>query len=765
MADTESEKLKRTAEEEKGREYEEGQEKVEKVEKDREKVEKKELEEEEKEEEKKLPGTYTDEKVQVPEGFEGDMFSLTYDIREGNPFPENPDAPKELHQLTIRALVVGSLLGSIVASSNIYLGLKTGFTFGAQLFGAIFGFAILRFISKVMPEWFGGGFFGPKENCTVQTAATAAGGMAGMFVSSIPAMYSLNLLGSGPEEDFWRLVSFTAVSAYYGLFFVIPLRRFYIIYQKLVFPTSSACALTIHSLHSGAVAHSVMKKKIWSLSISFLAAIVLRVCADYLPGILWDWHLFWWLYKAGWKGIIGAENWGWWIELTPAFFGVGFFSGLNAAASFFIGSVLSWAIIGPIISKTGIAPHYTVLSPEHPDWVSYSSMSLQSSLNPNGFDPIKSSSPRYWLLWPGVMLMLCSSFAEVIMNGPVLWLGLKRVILVLYYKLRRKEVPVFKNAIQDPAPPETQIPAWQWVPLLIVSIIFTCVVLTLQYDISVGLSLLAIFLGFLFSFIGAQSSGATDVNPVSICAKSSQLVFGSISSAQKMDEISAQRLNLIAGTVASSSASQSVDMIGDLKTGHLLGAYPKVQFYAQVIGSFFSIWISVALYILFDKAYPCFTTQFMPGYPNTQKCVFGAPSIASWRAVASAMTNERLPIPPSSGYTSIALGIIAAATVVFKYTYSPEKYRPFIPNFNAIGLGFVVPQTHYATVMFIGAIVAYFWKRAKPVSYDIYALSIATGFAAGEGMGGVLNAITQISGVSGSVYGSSVGCPYDSWCG
>lgn len=712
----------------------------------------------------KLPGTYTDEKVQVSQT-EQDPFSLTYDLRKGDPLPVNPDAPKELHQLTIRALVVGTLLGSVVASSNIYLGLKTGFTFGAQLFGAIFGFAILRFVSKVMPGWFGGGFFGPKENCTVQTAATAAGGMAGMFVSSVPAMYSLSLLGKGPEEDFWRLISFTAVSAYYGLFFVIPLRRFYIIYQKLVFPTSSACALTIHSLHSGAIAHSVMKKKIWSLSLSFIFAIVLRVCSDYAPGVLWDWHIFWWFYQAGWKGAIAVENWGWWIEFTPAFFGVGFFSGLNAAASFFIGAIFAWAIIGPTISKTGAAPHFSSISPEHPDWRSYSSMSLYSPLNPNGFDPIKSSSPRYWLLWPGVMLMLCSSFAEVIMNGSLLWLGFKRILLVVYYKVRRKEVPIFKDAINDPAPPETQIPAWQWVPLLILSIIFTCLVLSLQYGINVGLALLSVFLGFIFSFIGAQSSGATDVNPVSICAKSSQLIFGSISSAQGMDEVLAQRLNLIAGTVASSSASQSVDMIGDLKTGHLLGAYPKIQFYAQVIGSFFSIWLSVALYILFNKAYPCFTAQFMPGYPSSQKCIFGAPSVASWRAVASAMTNKKLPLPASSGYASIAFGIISALTVVFKYSYCPEKYRVFIPNFNAIGLGFVVPQTHYATAMFIGGIVAYFWKKHKPISYDIYALSIATGFAAGEGMGGVVNAILQIVGLSGAKYGSIAGCPYNSWCG
>ncbi|KDN46009.1 hypothetical protein RSAG8_04516, partial [Rhizoctonia solani AG-8 WAC10335] len=58
------------------------------------------------------------------------------------PFPIDPEVEDEEYQLTLRALVVGWMLGAVVGASNIYLGLKTGFTFGPQLFGAIFGFAI-----------------------------------------------------------------------------------------------------------------------------------------------------------------------------------------------------------------------------------------------------------------------------------------------------------------------------------------------------------------------------------------------------------------------------------------------------------------------------------------------------------------------------------------------------------------------------------------------------------------------------------------------
>jgi hypothetical protein len=78
------------------------------------------------------------------------------------PFPPLKGIPEEEQQLTVRALVVGVCLGAIVSASNIYLGLKTGWTFGASLFGGILGFAILKSISRIAPRIMGGGYFGPK---------------------------------------------------------------------------------------------------------------------------------------------------------------------------------------------------------------------------------------------------------------------------------------------------------------------------------------------------------------------------------------------------------------------------------------------------------------------------------------------------------------------------------------------------------------------------------------------------------------------------
>ncbi|KAF9273469.1 hypothetical protein BGZ74_004762, partial [Mortierella antarctica] len=56
------------------------------------------------------------------------------------------DEPK---QFTVRAVLVGSILGLVVAASNMYTGLKAGWTFGAALWGSIFGFLLLKLFTRI----------------------------------------------------------------------------------------------------------------------------------------------------------------------------------------------------------------------------------------------------------------------------------------------------------------------------------------------------------------------------------------------------------------------------------------------------------------------------------------------------------------------------------------------------------------------------------------------------------------------------------------
>jgi hypothetical protein len=54
-----------------------------------------------------------------------DVDPALVDIK-GDPFPIDPSIPEENNALTVRAIIVGCVLGAVVGASNIYLGLKTG---------------------------------------------------------------------------------------------------------------------------------------------------------------------------------------------------------------------------------------------------------------------------------------------------------------------------------------------------------------------------------------------------------------------------------------------------------------------------------------------------------------------------------------------------------------------------------------------------------------------------------------------------------------
>ena len=213
------------------------------------------------------------------------------------------------------------------------------------------------------------------------------------------------------------------------------------------------------------------------------------------------------------------------------------------------------------------------------------------------------------------------------------------------------------------------------------STIGSVAILSTQFHFNVGEALLALIIGFLFSFVSVQSAGHTDINPVSTVAKGSQLIFGGIGKSTGMSASATQTINLSAGVVCAGAAGQATDMTGDLKTGYLLRAKPRVQFIAQLVGAVVAVFLNVGLFILFTTASECI---IFPQNYNT--CTYGTPSVSAWAAVATAVSSSKLPVPPTSGYTAIGLSVAAVLTVVAKHFWIPKKYWPWFPNWNAVGL-------------------------------------------------------------------------------
>ena len=109
--------------------------------------------------------------------------------------------------------------------------------------------------------------------------------------------------------------------------------------------------------------------------------------------------------------------------------------------------------------------------------------------------------------------------------------------------------------------------------------------------------------------------------------------------------------------------------------------------------------------------------------------------------VSRKFSAPKLPIPASSGYTAIGLGIFAVVCVVVKHLWIPKAYWHWVPNWNAVGLAFVVPQVYYSIAMAAGSVFNYVWALRNPAGFDMYMFAVAAGMLAGEGLGGVLQAL------------------------
>ncbi|KAK6949872.1 hypothetical protein Daesc_008195 [Daldinia eschscholtzii] len=646
--------------------------------------------------------------------------------------------------LTARAVIIGIVLGSLVNASNLYLGLKTGFTFAASMFGAIFGYGIIKLASRTTIPIIGGSF-GPQENSIVQAAAQGAGGITGIFVAGIPAMYQLHAQVGSPKDQFGAIITITLVCSFFGLFFVAPLRKFFIIQVgrelKLLFPTATAVALTIRSMHAGVAGAGEALSKLKALSLSFAAALIQRVASYYAVGIFW---------------AMNIESWGWWFEWTPAFIGSGILIGMNSALSMFGGAVLAWGIIGPLLVHYGecIGKRQVEDDPRWTDWYSFASLSNLGHETP---------SPRYWLLWPGVLIMVATSIAELFVQykvigyaGKVVWQKIcaninfvltKRGKNSTYFATRaEREVKASENIIEDPAPAHEQVPLWAWTTGLVITVAVGMVIFELQWGMNPGLTVLACVLAILFSF---------DNSPLTAASKASQLIFGAATKGH-FSVKDAQRVNLVAGGLASGAADVAFSLTSDFRTGFLLGTSPVKQWYAQCLGSIVSIFLAPGMFVLFTTAYPCILDA------SAEHCAFAAPSVSAWAAVAQAVTDPDVSIPLTSGIFSIVMAVFCVGQVIFRHFYlvgEREKYRQYLPNWGAVALSFVLPNPVFTTAALFGATLAWLWRKWNIKSFDLYGYAVAAGFIAGEGLGGVVGAILQISGVSGDILGTTAGCP------
>jgi len=202
------------------------------------------------------------------------------------PIGQEPDPSflrkrSEQPQFTLRALLAGLFIGVLIAFSNTYFGLQTGWISGMAMPSALIGFAYFKGLRTLTGRLGGtmerlgwGEGFSEVENVLVQTVAGSVGTMplGCGFVGVVPALEFLLKPEETPGSDsqdaeitsalalaetgglrlpLSKLILWALGLCFFGVVFAVPLRKEVIVREKLKFPSGTATALMIGVLHGG----------------------------------------------------------------------------------------------------------------------------------------------------------------------------------------------------------------------------------------------------------------------------------------------------------------------------------------------------------------------------------------------------------------------------------------------------------------------------------------------------------------------------------
>lgn len=664
------------------------------------------------------------------------------------------NAKADVRQVTPRAIFAGLLIGSIVLISNFQFGLQTGWVSMMSLPSALLAFAIFKQLQPHLQYK-----FTDVENVFIQSIAVAVGTgpLAYGFVGVVPAIEKFlrsDESGTGSLVKFSTidLIIWSAGLGFFGIFFAVPLRKQVVIKEKLPFPSGSATATLISVLNNTEIRHEdtynakangdlnellvesdeeatilqdapvqsqsresspllesqsikslqssdTYSKNIHSLIVTFSVSSFYTVLSYFIP-VLKNIPAF---------GKYLAENYLWTFQPSPAYIGQGIIMGLPTVSYMLFGAILGWGILAPLSKYLGWAPG------EIDDW---------------------KTGAQGWILWISLAVMVSDSVVSfVVVTTQSAWRFYKQhhnyIELPKNTTTRRESTISQAGSYSDnEADPKHLISTTTVIVGLIISSLVCIVAMVALFGtkiVPIYSLVIAIILALFLSVLGVRALGETDLNPVSGIGKLSQLLFALII---PRDHPGSVLVNLVAGAIAEAGAQQAGDLMQDLKTGHLLGASPKAQFLAQIIGTIWSIFLSAVMYKVYNIVYEI---------PNK---IFRIPTAVIWIDCSRLVTGEGLP-PYAFEFSilfGIIFGIISLVKNVFKNNPRVQDKLIWLPSGVAVGIG-IYNTPSFTIARFVGGVIAYIWlKRCKHSHEGKTAMIVfSSGLVLGEGMFSIVN--------------------------
>jgi uncharacterized oligopeptide transporter (OPT) family protein len=585
-------------------------------------------------------------------------------------------------QLTLRAVVTGMLIGSVMSVINLYVSLKTAWGVATTIMSCIIAYAVFRSLGAMIPR-IRRKPFTILENYTMSSAASAAGYMnsAGL-ISAIPAYFFI----TGHHFVWWQLMPWMWVIAVLGIFMAVPVKRQLINNEQLPFPTGIATAETLRSLHSSGLEGM---KKARALFGAGLFAALFALWRDGLPRLA-----AWAGAKLGnpglpdtlgkfavpdtlplFPGAVGnrlrdQQTWG--FDCSFLLYAAGAIMGIRIATSLLIGAILFFGILAPLLFQSG---QITAL----------------------GWRPITA-----WTLWPATVLMVSSGLTSFALQWPTIVRAIKGLGAVFESRGGKK----------DPLA-HIEVPArWYLGGILVFG---TAAVLLGHafFGITWWMGIIAVAITFILSVVAARATGETDITPVGPMGKITQLIFGGLDPGNVTT-------NLMAASVTAGASTHTADLLTDLKSGYLLGGNSRRQTISQLFGSVAGMLCCVPVYEVIARS-GLLGSDTLP-----------APAARVWEGVARLLSNGIGSLPASALW---AMGVAALLGIALTLLprFLPENRRHLVPSPMAMGIGGVVPASNCVS-MFIGGLAAWLWSRRNQERATRYIIPAASGLIAGEAL-------------------------------
>jgi putative OPT family oligopeptide transporter len=467
-------------------------------------------------------------------------------------------------ELTVRAVLVGTLLGMVFGASSLYLVLKVGLTVSASIPVAVISITLFRLLSK-----FGARNATILENNIVQTAGSAGESIAFGVGVTMPAIMIL-----GFDLELTRVLLVAMLGGLLGILMMIPLRRALIVQQHgfLKYPEGTACAEVLKagaSDESRAMASDTAKAE-WARANEGDSAAAANTGAKTIFAGFGVGLIYTTVMKAffGWKEyptkVFGEpfRNASVSLESSPALLGVGYIIGPRIAAIMAAGGVLAYLVLIPMISFFGNF--------------------LGTTIVPPGTTPISEMGPddirNAYVLYIGAGAVAAGGIISLVRSLPTIWHGLKGGLA----DLRGGQTRTVASPRTD------QDLSMKFVLAGIIALVAMIMIfpqLHLQGNI-LG-ALMIVGFGFLFVTVSSRLTGeiGSSSNPISGMTVATLLltcfVFLIIGWTGPTSYVTALSIGAIVCIAASNGGTTSQD----LKTGFLVGGTPWRQQIAILIGA------------------------------------------------------------------------------------------------------------------------------------------------------------------------------------